>query len=427
MKTVGNCLHYCQIFLVFFISETLFAENATNTLSLKCGSDVITPLSTVKNDSFTDSAVAALTGKMTDKSELDRTLRKLINHKADTVAQQYLQDRARLLLAARALRDDRTESARQLLRVIARGSPVAVDAALLLAHSYRVEGNDKDALQWFLRVVHQYPEYPSALRGLLRAGDDLMNDGHTSMANRLFHEAGQNALAMLQQLDALPDDAMARSDLIFTQTSPLDASNYTDKKNYAERENQDPVLSAAVRRQLIESMLKQAEHTINVQRVEQQYRQQWQCLLQQRARFDKQRQRVAADTIRLHTALQESEQTQRMLTKKIDSLSKEIIPGDLSEQQRRVRQQLTTARNHQQVLKAQHAFLQQSSEALPVMLARTESQLTMLTDLYSALRQRADIFLQKDIDQAVMRLRNDFSNIAAEAHWRQAELQHSTD
>ena len=428
MKTVGNHLFCCLIFLTLFISETLFAENTSEPLSIKCGGDITAPLSTVENDPFTDSAVAALGGELTDESESDRVLRKLITKKTASPAQQFLQDRARLLLAARALRDGDTPSARELLRAIERRSPVAVDAALLLAHSFRIEKNDAEALQWFLRIAHQYPEYPSALRGLLRAGDDLMMDDKTGMAHRLFNETSQNALRMLRHLAVLPIEPMARADHIFL--TPMARKKM--EKNGGEKQQGaatgDNLLPDALRQQLIRKMLEQANKTIELQQAEQQYRSQWHCLLQQRARFEQQRQHAVADMTRINTALQQSRQAQELLANEIADLDSRVISGDLSSgalssEQRQIRQRLTRARNQQTVLQAQHDFLQQTRAAMPAMLARTEKQLTLLTELYASLRDRTDDALQQDIDLAVKVLSDKFSNIAAESQWRLAELQ----
>ena len=115
---------------------------------------------------------------------------------------------ARLRLASMALRDGDTGFARQQLSQIEQNSPAAVDAALLLADSYRRDGDRERARAWFVRIAARFPGNPRAVSGLVLAGDDWRKQGATELAlpvyNLALNKVAEN-MAALQSLAEDPD------------------------------------------------------------------------------------------------------------------------------------------------------------------------------------------------------------------------------
>ncbi|WP_194285801.1 tetratricopeptide repeat protein [Alcanivorax sediminis] len=115
---------------------------------------------------------------------------------------------ARLRLAALALQDGDTTFARQQLTQIEQNSPAAVDAALLLAESYRKDGDRERARAWFLRIAARFPGNPRAVSGLVLAGDDWRKQGASEQAlpvyNLALTKAAENMKA-LEELENNPD------------------------------------------------------------------------------------------------------------------------------------------------------------------------------------------------------------------------------
>lgn len=403
MKYVGHPLFFSTLSLILLCAAKIVAADDTTAVVFKCERDIKQPLSTLESDPFVDSAVALLTTKTTDESASSQALEKLVRQPVTLPAHRLLQDRARLLLAARALRDGQHDRSRRLLLSIEGRSAVAVDAGLLLAHGYRLAGDEQQALQWLLRVAHQYPEQPAALSGLLRAGDDLLVDGKPGMARTLFDETGRRAQSMMDALSRLPADPAARADLLFRPTA-------------------DQPLPEPLRQQLIQQLLRHAHDAMAWQQHEYRYRNQLHCLSQQHLRLAQQKDRARINSARLEQSLAEGEQALAELREGIAVLEAQLVANNFSAEQRDIRQQLTRARNHLAVLDAQHRFLSRSRTALPTMLARIDDQLSGLMHLYGSLQSRAGAALTRDIDMAVNTLRAAFSDIAAESHWRLAEL-----
>jgi hypothetical protein len=95
---------------------------------------------------------------------------------SDYVMRNY----ARVALAASQVRQGAFDQARQILTQVELDSPAAVRAALLLAESYRMQGQQEVAGKWLLRIADRYSSDPDALSGLLMAADDLAERGEAS-------------------------------------------------------------------------------------------------------------------------------------------------------------------------------------------------------------------------------------------------------
>lgn len=122
--------------------------------------------------------------------------------------QAILGNYARLRLAALALQGGDSQFARQQLSQVEQNSPAAVDAALLLAESYRRDGDQERARGWFMRIAARFPGSPRAVSGLILAGDDMRRQGNASLALPLYNLAQMKAeenIQALAELAANPD------------------------------------------------------------------------------------------------------------------------------------------------------------------------------------------------------------------------------
>ncbi|WP_202560332.1 lipopolysaccharide assembly protein LapB [Alcanivorax sp. DP30] len=145
-----------------------------------------------------------------DQPATDRQAPMLLeyNSQAQSINKPILGNYARLRLAALALQDGDTHFARQQLSQIEQNSPAAVDAALLLAESYRKDGDRERARAWFLRIAARFPGNPRAVSGLVLAGDDWRKQGAVEQAlpvyNLALTKASENMKA-LEELENNPD------------------------------------------------------------------------------------------------------------------------------------------------------------------------------------------------------------------------------
>jgi len=128
------------------------------------------------------------------------------NDQSGSINQPILGNYARLRLAAMALRDGDTGFARQQLNQVEQNSPAAVDAALLLAESYRRDGDRERARTWFVRIAARFPGNPRAVSGLVLAGDDWRKQGAIEQALPVYNLALNKVAENMEALQTLTDD-----------------------------------------------------------------------------------------------------------------------------------------------------------------------------------------------------------------------------
>lgn len=116
-------------------------------------------------------------------------------------------NRARLALAADYLHASRFVDARQLLAAIELDSPVAVQASLLLAESFRLEGDHGRAGQWLLRTGQRYGADPEALNSMLEQAAELRLQGEPHQAFALYNMVQNRILENAEQVRTLRAEA----------------------------------------------------------------------------------------------------------------------------------------------------------------------------------------------------------------------------
>lgn len=125
---------------------------------------------------------------------------------APNSARQVATSHARLALAAEHMQAGQYALARQVLSGIDLSSTVAVDAALLLAESWRLEGNSGQSQAWLLRVVQRYSSDPKALEGLLLSARDMAQAGQVREAWALYNLINAKVLDNVEQVTRLRTD-----------------------------------------------------------------------------------------------------------------------------------------------------------------------------------------------------------------------------
>ena len=114
-----------------------------------------------------------------------------------------LRNYARVALAAAHLNRQSYDQARQALAQVELDSPAAVRAALLLAESYRLQGQHSVAAQWMLRIADRYSSNPDALSGLLLAADDAAQRGDIANALAVYSRVLDKSLGNIDEIRAL--------------------------------------------------------------------------------------------------------------------------------------------------------------------------------------------------------------------------------
>jgi|GEM_PF-3231250 len=189
--------------------------------ALLCLSALLTPLHAVAQEevveqqcapaavqTITDAGTRLVLQALVDPSRVHDRTSLLTQYLATPVespnsARQVATSHARVVLAAELIKQARYADARQILSRIDLSSTVAVDAALLLAESWRLEGNDANSQAWLIRVVQRYSSDPRALEGLLLSAQDLADAGKVREAWALYGLISDKVLANVEQVNAM--------------------------------------------------------------------------------------------------------------------------------------------------------------------------------------------------------------------------------
>lgn len=378
----------------------LFTEESSAATSI-CQRN-ITEISKKNPEPDLSNLVAALSGKMTDQSARLNALEDATKTPPRTPAEMLLQDRARLYLSATEIHQQKFDDARQRLKLINTGSPVAAEAGLLIAESWRLQEKHDEALKWFLRVGRHFSDDINALHGLLRAAESLQESERPREAGALYNEIVDKALNTMQLLEALPEDRDARVEAVFSRQHPM---------------------PAALRQKITSEMLRATADLAQTRQVYRETSREWRCLLEQQQQLELQSERIRQHSDRLTQASTLVEESMAALEKEISSLEKQLVSKDFSAPQLAIRKRLGQARNEKIRLDAQRDFIDRTRHMLPQALAATEQKLQSMTESFSGIRGQASQDLFNAAEQAIGKTAATFRNLAGESQRRLAEMQ----
>lgn len=380
---------------------TMLFTQQSGAAALSCERDIIETSSEQPAPDLSN-LVAALSGKMTDQSARMYTLEDAIKTAPRTPAETLLQDRARLYLSAMDIREQHFDDARERLKLINTGSPVAAEAGLLIAESWRLEENHDEALKWFLRVGRHFSDDINALHGLLRAAESMQESGRPREAAALYNEVVDKALGTVKRLDSLPQDQDARVNAVFSRQQPM---------------------PSALRQKITSEMLRNTADLAQTRQVYRETSREWQCLLEQQQQLALQSERIHQHSDRLAQASTLVEELLAALETEISSLEQQLVREDFSASQLTIRKRLGQARNERTRLLAQRDFIARTRGMLPQALAATEQKLQAMTTSFSEIREQASQDLYNAADNAISTTAATFQNLAGESQRRLAEMQ----
>jgi len=398
MKKIRQSAYYLALF--FSLTATLVSVKSIAAPS-SCLRDTATT-SAHQTEPDLSSLIAALSGKLTDPSTRQRALEQAIQAPPRTQAELLLQDRARLYLAASEINRQEFDSARKRLKPISTASPVAVDAGLLIAESWRLQGNSEEAVQWFLRIGRHFSDSPIALQGLLHAATSLEESNHLAESVALYGEVVQKAMETVTHLDALPVEREAKIEAVLSRHAQIPAT---------------------LRQQLTRVMIKETPSFAQTRQVHRDASQEWQCLLIQQQQLELQSERIEQHIKRLAQASLQAKESLSALDKEITALEKQLIRQDFSAPQLTLRKRLGQARNEKIRLEAQQEFIARTQHMLPEALATTKDKLEIMTASFADIRAQSSQDLHGAIELAVNEVTDKFRNLAGESQSRLAEVQ----
>lgn len=390
----------CKAVLILSITAMFFADKALAT-ALTCQRDTVIT-SQVTNEADFSGLIAALSGKPTDQSARIGILERALRTTPRSQAEMMLQDRARLYLAGMEIQQQQFEAARERLKVVSTESPVAAQAGLLIAESWRLQGNNQESLQWFLRIGRRFSDDINALQGLLRAAESLEKAGHPREAAALYSEVAGKAMNTVTYLESLPEDQEGRVTAVLSRHHKM---------------------PAALRRQLTSTMIRETPDFGQTRQVHGEVSREWQCLLLQQQQLEKQSERIHQYADRLARSSQLAEESMSALDQEVSLLQTQLVSQDFSAPQIAIRKRLAEARNEKIHLQAQQDFIARTRHLLPETLAGTEEKLQIMTSSFAEIRAATYDDLYEAVEQALDQVTATFRNLAGDSQRRLAEMQ----
>lgn len=327
----------------------------------------------------------------------ERVLKNTISE-ADTLppaAAFILKNQLRLRLGALYLKNADYDAARATLKQIDTGSPAAISASLLLAESYRLQGDTENAVQWFLRAAKQYPYRPATLEGLINAALELEQSGAPQSALVLYDKVVEQAQTALQQLATLSlQPVVEPTQVIFPSPlldEPVRKMLLTEVLHDSDRDLLDS--SRALQKNIQDMLALQQQNAVLSQQLNH--------LNNQLQHYQQQRQALVARHSQNQAALQR-------LTKKIQS-------DNFSDEQINIRHAVTQLQNQLQRQEATLNFIDSASDKLPTIISKISTQQMGTGEQLHRLLAANHKDIESVLNNAIQRCQATLKNTAAKA------------
>lgn len=325
-----------------------------------------------------------------------------------TVLEQYLADppakvtavervalnRSRLALAADYLTESRFLEARQLLSAIELDSPIAVQASLLLAESFQLEGDHARSAQWMLRTGQRYGADPDALKSMLERANELRHQGEQRQAFALYNMVQSQILNNAEQVGSLRSEA----DQLIAQLlrTRLDESR-------------------AAQSQMLKQMINDTDSSLLMDLgALARSAGQRQCLEKQQQKISETTFENSAQQARITPFLTMLDREEGMMTRRVQQLGEPTDPDQRAELAE-IQQQLEALRSRRQTLLHEQ-------QQLPGEAARAHREIadkiTVLDEQNEQRRQR----IRKQLDLLSNELMARYRELAAESQYGRATL-----
>ncbi|MEQ3722652.1 hypothetical protein [Alcanivorax sp.] len=319
-------------------------------------------------------------------------------------AQLVVQNRLRLRQAALMMTNNQFTQAREILSTIETASPSGAQAGLLMAESFRLENNTKQAKNWFLRTARHFPYRPQTLSGLISAARD--------------QRTTNPGLSL-----ALYSEVETQSQFAQDQLTTLMASGHIDPLTV--------IFPSEIDNDVRETLLKHCLHhpDLNLLHASSKLQEAVTTLLQLQAQNRRLTEQLSALTQKLDTYQTQRSQIESSITTNSSqrtSLKEQLIPHDFSPAQTRIRQQLTRLNNQQTRLQAQIAFIDQASKSLPSIIDKIDRQSRQLHNTAMSQLKESQADVETVLNKSYQAYLSDLRNLTAESKLQRAEIQIST-
>lgn len=320
---------------------------------------------------------------------------------APNSARQVATSHARLVLAAEHIRAARYDQARQVLAQVDLASTVAVDAALLMAESWRLQGDDQRAQAWLMRVAQRYSSDPRALEGLLLSAQDLAASGKVREAWALYNLINDKVLANVEQVSTMR--SMQEELVQQLLNTRLDESRAVGTQVIKEILHAEEQSALSSMRDIIEA------------------KQQLACLERQgnALKDDAWDESIMSAQVTSFQTMLETEA--RLNARQLESLQAELASASALEKGL-IEEEIVSLQAHMKSLERRRAELHTEQASLPASsLSRTRQLQQKIAETEQRLHQN-QVAIRSELDNAIAALQTRYRELAAETQLARAEL-----
>lgn len=314
----------------------------------------------------------------------------------------HLLDKAIVVLAALHLQQQDYKAAQRLLLKLPQTSSSAVPAALLLAESWRLQGNIEKASDWFIRVGQRYPHNYQALAGLVSAADDLQQE-QPSTSRVLYSLVIVRAQENAEKIEALA--ALRNRDGLRVLQQPIES------------------IPSALQEQLaLQIFYRRKDNIDSADRATRTAHKQYDCMLERTAAYTAQRAQILSHLQYAESQIDLLRKSINQHEREIDELKDKLIADDLSEQQLVIRKHITALSNVVRQQQGARLTLTENKEKLPKIIERLDVQMAALSNWHRSVIKNSEALIAPEFSNAAIALQNKFLNLAGDAAARIAEL-----
>ncbi len=311
-----------------------------------------------------------------------------------TAVERVALNRSRLALAADYLTESRFPEARQLLSAIELDSPIAVQASLLLAESFQLEGDHARSAQWMLRTGQRYGADPDALKSMLERANELRYQGEPRQAFALYNMVQSQILSNAEQVGSLRGEA----DRLIAQLlrTRLDESR-------------------AAQSQILKQMINDTDSRLLMDLAAlARSAGQRECLEKQQQKISEMAFEHSAQQARITPFLTMLDREEAMMNRRLEQLGEPTHPDQLAEQAE-IRQQLDALRSRRQALLAEQ-------QQLPGDAARAHRDITGKIAALDKQNEQRRQRIGEQLDLLSNELMARYRELAAESQYGRATL-----
>lgn len=311
-----------------------------------------------------------------------------------------LRNYARLALAGDYLRLGQFDRARALLSQVRLDSPAGARAAVLIARSHQLQGEQSEALRWYVRVAERYPANPRILQNLLDAAATA-EEANPRLAAGLYERVLKKALANIDDLTRLKRETEPFSDVL--QQYPKDSGT---------------TVGGQVVREIIQSRQQTLPHFRHVLNTSEELT----CLEKELQVVKEQMFRVTEQGARIGSFQTMMVRERNAMNERLETLERQLEQAYRSSEKNRIREELEQTRSRLEAMNQRQEELARQRREKTQGPRQARNQLQEREEALRDYLQENRAAIEKELIPVMEALRKQYRDLAGEGQMGKARM-----